>query len=380
MQVSQQSPFQERLAPLTNHFAPARDMWAPVSFPASGTIGEYWACRNAATLQDMSGLRKFDIIGPDALRLLQLAMTRNIAKLAIWRGTYSLLCDAQGEVIDDGTLFRLSDALFRWCCGTEESGRWLSKLADQNGFQVRIHDLGNSLPNLALQGPKSREILSKVIFTQPHVPDLSQLNWFGATIGRLADRDGAPVFITRTGYTGELGYELFCAGNDALAIWDAIMAAGKDEGLIPMGSAALEILRQEAGLASASEFAAGSDAFESGLGFAVDMQKHEFIGKDALQKNQKAQRKQLCGLMVDCDDVPLHGSPVFIDERQIGVITSATYSPHFEKAIAMARLSTAVSETGTIVEIGQLDGRMKRLTATVGPLPFYDPKREKARA
>ena len=380
MQVSQQSPFQDRLAPLTNHFAPARDMWAPVSFPASGTMGEYWACRNAATLQDMSGLRKFDIIGPDALRLLQLAMTRNIAKLANWRGTYALLCDTQGEVIDDGTLFRLSDTLFRWCCGTEESGRWLTQLAADHDLQARIHDLGNSLPNLALQGPKARDILSKILFTQPHVPDLSQINWFGATVGRLHDREGAPLFVTRTGYTGELGYELFCATSDALAIWDAVMAAGKDDGLIPMGSAALEILRLEAGLASANEFASGSDAFEAGLGFAVDLQKREFIGKESLCHNQKAPKRHLCGLMVDCDDVPLHGAPVFIDERQVGVVTSATYSPHFETAIAMAHLARPVSDAGTCVEIGQLDGRMKRLKATVAPLPFYDPKRERARA
>ena len=380
MQISQPSPFHDRLEPLTNHFAPARDLWSPVSFPATGTIGEYWACRNAAALQDMSGLRKFDIIGPDAERLLQLAMTRDIAKLAVWRGTYSLMCDESGEVIDDGTLFRLAPHLFRWCCGTEESGRWLSQLVETHGWQVRIHDLGGALPNLALQGPKSRDILRKIVFTQPNVPALDHIKWFGVTVARLKDRDGAPFMLSRTGYTGELGYELFCAQSDALEIWDAIMEAGEGEGLAPMGSAALETIRIEAGLASAHEFAAGSDALEAGLGFAVDMRKTDFIGRAALERNAQAQRRVLRGLMFECDDVPIHGAPVFAGERQVGVITSATRSPHFECAIAMAQILVEHADLDINLDVGQLDGRMKRLKARVASLPFVDPKRERARA
>ena len=380
MQTSRPSAFHERLAPLTNHFAPARDLWSAVSFPATGTTGEYWACREGATLQDMSGLRKFDIIGPDAERLLQLAMSRNVSKLAVWRGLYSLLCDERGEIIDDGTLFRLAPQLFRWCCGSEESGRWLSQLADEKGWQVRIHDLGGSLPNLALQGPKSRDILRKIIFTQPHVPALDQLNWFGVTIARLHDREGASFMLARTGYTGELGYEIFCAERDALVIWDALIQAGADEGLVPMGSAALEMIRIEAGLAGAQEFSAGSDAIEAGLGFAVDMRKSEFIGRAALERNMSAQRRKLVGLTFECDDVPLHGAAIYQGERQVGVITSATYSPMFEHTIAMARVSIEVAEQGQTLEVGQLDGRMKRLKAVVSELPFYDPKRERARA
>ena len=380
MQMSKPSPFHDRLAKLTNHFAPARDLWAAVSFPDSGTIGEYWACREAATLQDMSGLRKIDIIGPDAERLLQYTMTRNVAKLAIWRGTYSLLCDETGAIIDDGTLFKMAPQLFRWCCGSEESGRWLAEIADKQGWQVRIQDLGGALPNLALQGPKSRDILRKVIFTQPHLPQLDQVTWFGATIGRLADREGAPFMVTRTGYTGELGYEIFCAETDALTIWDALMAAGSDDGLIPMGSDALDIIRIEAGLAGANEFTPGHDALEAGLGFAIDHSKSDFIGKQALARNSAAIRKVLVGLKCACDDVPPHGAPIFHGERQVGVITSATRSPKFECAIAFARVAIEHAAIGTNLEIGQLDGRMKRLEATVTEIPFFDAKRERARA
>ena len=129
MAISQESAFAPETSKLTKHFAPARDLWAPVSFPSTGAIGEYWACREAGTLQDMSGLRKYDIVGPDAERLLQRAMTRDVARLAVWRGTYALMCDETGAVIDDGTLFRLAPDLFRWCCGTEESARVKEKIA-----------------------------------------------------------------------------------------------------------------------------------------------------------------------------------------------------------------------------------------------------------
>ena len=381
MAISEDSAFHARLAPLTEHFAPARDLWAPVSFPAVGTIGEYWACREAVTIQDMSGLRKYDVIGPDAERLLQKAMTRDIAKLAVWRGTYCLMCDDAGSVIDDGTLFRLAPQLFRWCCGSEESGRALVGLADREGLQVRVHAMRNALPNLAVQGPKSRDLLRKIVFTQPHVPALDQLKWFGVTVARLGDREGVPFMLSRSGYTGELGYELFCAKSDAVALWDAVMEAGEEFGITPMGSAALEIIRIEAGLAAANaEFGPGVDALEAGLGFAVSLGKADFIGKAALERNAEAPRRVLKGLLFDCDDVPSHGATVYLGERPVGVVTSATRSPSLERAIAMARLAVEHAETGTALEVGQMDGRMKRLGASVTDIPFIDPQRTRARA
>ncbi len=381
MSISQESAFHDRLAPLTQHFAPARDLWAPVSYPAHGTLGEYWACREAVTVQDMSGLRKFDIVGPDAEALLQLATTRNVAKLPVWRGSYTLMCDESGSVIDDGTLFRLAPEIFRWCCGSEESGRVLQELADARGLQVRVHALRGTMPNLAIQGPKSRDLLRKIAFTQPHVPSLDHLKWFGVTVARLNDREGAPFMLSRSGYTGELGYEVFCSKSDAVAIWDAVMAAGEEFGIAPMGSAALDIIRIEAGLAAANaEFAPGVDAFEAGLGFAVDLTKSDFTGKSALQRNARDPRRVLKGLLIGCDDVPAHGAPVYAGERQVGVVTSAIRSPMLEHAIAMARLSVEQAENGTQLEIGQLDGRMKRLCATVSDIPFIDPQRKRARA
>ena len=353
----------------------------PVSYPSVGTIGEYWACRNAVTVQDMSGLRKYDIVGPDAERLLQRALTRDVAKLSVWRGTYTLMCDDSGTVIDDGTLFRIGPDLFRWCCGSEESGRVLTELAQREGLQVRINAMRNALPNLALQGPKSRDLLRKITFTQPTVPSLDHLKWFGVTVARLHDREGRPFMLSRSGYTGELGYELFCAKSDAVALWDAIMEAGEEFGLTPMGSAALNIIRIEAGLAAGdAEFAPGVDAFEAGLGFAVDLNKADFTGKAALQRNAADPRRVLKGLIFDCDDVPAHGAPVLSGERQVGVITSATRSPTYECSIAMARIAVEHAANGTELEVGMMNGRMKRLGATVTDIPFVDPQRKKARA
>ena len=207
------------------------------------------------------------------------------------------------------------------------------------------------------------------------------MRWFGATVARLHDRDGAPFFLTRTGYTGELGYEIFCSAADAIAIWDALAEAGRTHGLTPMGSDALEVIRIEAGLAApGSEFAAGIDAMEAGLGLAVDMNKSDFVGRAALERNAASARRVLKGLDFECDDIPAHGAPIYTGERQVGVVTSATRSPTLERAIALARLSVEHSADETVLEAGQLDGRMKRLKGKVTSIPFVDPRRERARA
>ncbi len=343
MSISQPSAFQDRLEPMTRHFAPARDLWVPVNFAATGTLGEYWACRDAVTVQDMSSLRKYDIVGPDAEALLQQATTRNVGKMAVWRGSYTLMCDEAGTVIDDGTLFRLGPDLFRWCCGAEESGRVLESLAEKMGLQVRIHALGSAMPSLAIQGPKSRDLLKRIVFTQPHVPDLEQLKWFGVTVGRLNDREGAPFMLSRSGYTGELGYEIFCARADALAIWDAAMEAGEDLGVTPMGTEALGIIRIEAGLAAAgAEFAPGIDAFEAGLGFAVDLNKPAFTGREALLRNSESPRRVLKGMLLASSDVPHHGSPVLDGERQL----ASSRQPRARPALGIQlQLCVSVSNT-----------------------------------
>jgi len=174
----------------------------------------------------MSSLRKFDVLGPDAEALLQNALTRDITKLSVNRGVYALICDDRGTVLDDGTLFRLSSDTFRWCCGSDESGLQLKQLAETAGLNVWIKSLYSAMPNLAIQGPNSRELIKRIAFTQPSVTSADNLKWFGSTVSRLYDRDGEPFQLTRSGYTGELGYEIFCHSNSALPIWDALIKEG----------------------------------------------------------------------------------------------------------------------------------------------------------
>ena len=186
----------------------SRDLWLPAYYDATGTVEEYWACRNTATLQDMSSLLKYDVLGPDAEALLQHCLTRNVAKLSQHRGFYALMCDQRGSVIDDGTLFRLEPTAFRWCCGSSNSALHLKEQAEKLGLNARVLTLGHKMPNLALQGPKiSRHFCARWCLHSPRAPPLDNLKWFGFTIARLHDREGPMFMLCRTGFTGELGYE-----------------------------------------------------------------------------------------------------------------------------------------------------------------------------
>ena len=379
--MTKHTPFHARTSKLTSTYGVARELWMPSQFDATGTVEEYWATKKAATLQDMSGLRKVDVVGPDALELLQVCLTRDVSKLSVHRGFYALMCDARGSVLDDGTLFRLEDTAFRWFCGADNSALHLREQAERLGLKAKVMPIGERMPNLAFQGPKSRDILREVVFTHPNRPSLDNLKWFGFTIARLRDRDGPAFMLCRSGFTGELGYEIFCDKNDAIEIWDALVEAGAPHGLVPMGGAALDILRIEAGLMiSGAEFGPDVDAMEAGLGFAVDFAKSEFIGKTALERNAKAVRRKLVGLHFSGNEAPEHGDTVFVGREQVGIITSGCVSPHFGRAIAMARVAIENSDLGNEVEVGKLDGHMKRLPAHIVDLPFLDPKREKARA
>ncbi len=379
--LTEHSAFHERTSALTRNFGVARDVWLPMSYESTRAVEEYTACREAVVIQDMSSLRKFDVLGPDAEKLLQRALTRDMNKLSVNRGVYALMCDKTGRVIDDGTLFRLGGETFRWCCGSDDSGSQLRKIAKAEGLNVWIKSLFSAMPNLAIQGPKSRELMKRIAFTQPHQTDVEQLRWFGSTVARLYDREGAPFHLTRSGYTGELGYEIFCGPDSALPIWDALMIEGEDLGITPMGLQALETIRIEAGLMAANaEFTVDVDAYEAGLGFAVDLNKADFIGKEALERNQEQPRRVLTGLKFASHETPIQGDGVFVGRQQIGVITSATSSPALECAIAMARIAVEYAQSDDKLEIGKLDGHGKRLEAERCSIPFVDPSRSRARA
>ena len=385
--MTKESPFHSRTSKLTRDYRAAKDFWIPGSYTASGVLEEYWACREAATLQDMSQLGKVDIAGPGAEALMDHALTRDIRRVAVGQVVYSPMCRATGAMFDDGTLFRLSPNAFRWMAGDAQAADWLRELAASLDLEVQVRTATSSLCNLAVQGPKSREILSSLIWTSDAHPRLEELKWFRFLVGRIGDFNGPAVLVSRSGFTGELGYEVFTSPGDAPAVWDAILEAGAPQGMIPMGLDALDILRIEAALPVAGhEFDENTDPFEAGAGFAVPLKKKErdFVGRDALLRNAAAQRHQLAGLVISGQDCPDHGDPVFRGRTQVGIVTSACRSPQLGQPVALARVAVEALQVSGEEEaeftIGRLDGRLKRLAARSVDLPFYDPQKLRPRS
>jgi aminomethyltransferase len=382
-QMTRETGFHPRTSALTRHFVVAKDCWVPAAFLNEGAVAEYWATREVATIQDLSQLRKFDIAGPDAERLLDWVLTRDIRKVGQGQVVYAATCRPTGAMFDDGTLFRLGPNTFRWMCGDAQAGEWLREQATAKGLNAQVRNVTDSLNNVAVQGPRSREILAEIIWTPDDQPKLLELKYFRFLVGRIGGYMGIPVVVSRTGYTGELGYEVFCSPKDAIAVWDAIMEAGASKGLKPMGAQALDLLRIEAALPSAgAEFGEEIDPFEAGCGFAVPLDKKpgDFVGRDVLVKRQSAPHRELIGLKLDGREGARHGDGVYLGKTRIGVVTSACISPSIGTGIAMARVQTGQISAGVRIEIGSLDQHQKRLLAIVVPLPFYDPEKKRPRA
>ena len=364
-------------AALTRNLVEYRGYWLPQDYAGVGAIEEYWACRQKAVVIDLSPLRKFEITGPDAEALMQYALTRDVKKLGVGQVVYSAMCYPHGGMIDDGTLFRLGRDQFRWIGGEDFGGVWLREQAEKLGLKVMIRSSTDQLHNLAVQGPNSREIIKRIFWTPPVQATADELGWFRFSIGRIA---GAPVVVSRTGYTGELGYEIFCHPKDCTAVWDAVWAAGADLGLRPMGLAALDMVRIEAGLIFAGyEFTDQTDPFEAGIGFTVPLKSKpdDFIGRDALIRRKEHPMQRFVGLEIDAAVNVSHGDGIHQGRAQVGVITSSVRSPILGKNIALARLDVAHAALETAVEVGKLDGQQKRLSAKVVGLSHYDPKKSR---
>ncbi|MBB96076.1 MAG: aminomethyltransferase [Rhodobacteraceae bacterium] len=381
VEETKQTGFHECFARHTRDFVEYHGYWLPNCFPGVGSLGEYWACREKAAIMDLSPLRKYEVTGPDAEALMQLCATRNVAKLAVGQVVYTAICADHGGMIDDGTIFRMGDHAFRWIGGTDDSGLWLREMAEKHGLNAHVRNATDQLCNVAVQGRLSRAILASIFWTPPLQPTVEELGWFRFTIARIGGYDGVPVVISRTGYTGELGYEVFCHPKDATAVFDAIWEAGQPMGMQPLGLAALDMLRIESGLAFAGhEFDDQTDPFEAGIGFTVPLKNDvQFIGRPALETRKASPQKKLVGLEIEANEVPGHGDCVRLGRVQVGVITSATRSPILDKTIALARVFADHAEPGTDLEVGQLDGHQKRLKAKVVPFPHFDPTKSRAK-
>lgn len=382
--LTSHSGFGPRTTALTDRFADVHGTWIPEGFTAGGVgaLDEYRACRERGAVMDLSALRKWEVLGPGAEALLQRVCTRDIRKLAVGQVTYTALCHETGGMIDDATVMRLGEDRFRFVGGNPADGAWLREHAAAIPDKVLVKDASDELHNLAVQGPRSRDLLAGLVWTAGGQPEVAALGWFRCVVGRLHGPKGTPIIVSRTGYTGELGYEVFCHPSDAPHLWDALLEAGAPLGVAPIGWDAIDLLRIEAGLILAGhEFDDETDPFEAGIGFAVPLnQPEDFIGKAALVERAAHPRQQLVGLLLDSDEVVGHGAHVYVGRQRVGVVTSGCRSPHLRRSVALARVAVQHAEAGGRLEVGLLDGHRKRLPCEVTSIPFYDPQKTRPRS
>jgi aminomethyltransferase len=358
---------------------------------------EYYAIRSSAALIDVSPLFKYEIQGPQASELVNRIIPRDISKCSIGQVLYTPWCDDHGKVIDDGTVARLADDRFR-ITSAESNLAWFQDCG--RGYQAEVIDGSDQLAVLAIQGPNSRKILRAILLGE-RIEELGFYRLFETRFGDI------PVTISRTGYTGDLGYEVWVEPNFATQIWDLLMDAGSGYGLTPTGMVALDIARIEAGLllidvdyiSSRNALIQGqkSSPYEIGLGWTVDLERSRFIGRKALADELAAGIKwRLIGLDIHwpslekeygrLDLVPQVAGrasrsaiPVFHDGRQIGQATSHTFSPILKKYVAIASLESRFASPGRTVEIEiTVEYVRRRAKATVVRLPFFNPPRKKA--
>jgi aminomethyltransferase len=380
--LTKETAFHSRTSALTKSFVEYRGYWLPHCFNNEGGIAEYWACREKVALMDLSPLRKWEVLGPDAEMLMQKTVTRDVRKLAVGQVVYTALCNETGGMIDDATVFRLGQDNFRFVGGDEYDGVWLRELADRDNLRAWVKPATDQLHNLALQGPASRDALKQIVWTPPTQPGLEELKWFRFLVGRIGDFNGIPIIVSRTGYSGELGYEIWCHPSDGEPVWDAVWGAAEPLGCKPLGLEALDMLRIESGLIFAGyEFDDQVDPFEAGIGFTVALANEEdFIGRDALIERSQHPQRKLVGLELEGNEATGHGDEVYVGRRRVGVVTSGTRSPLLKRSIALCRMAVQYAEIGTDVEVGKLDGLQKRIPAKVVRFPFYDPDKTRPRS
>jgi len=358
---------------------------------------EYNAIRNAAALIDISPLFKYRLSGKDATRLVDRVITRDMRKVKVGQVIYTPWCDENGKVIDDGTVSRLEENTYRWTAA-DPSLRWFTQNA--TGMDVSIEDISETVAALALQGPTSARLLKSLVSGAA----IEDLKYFRVTKASLA---GVPVEISRTGYTGDLGYEIWVPAEQAVKVWDALIDAGGAFDIHPAGMLALDVARIEAGLLlidvdfNSSKKALIEDQkyspFELGLGRLVSLDKNRFVGQAALiAESKRGSAREIVGLEIDWPQVerlyeavglppavsPIASRvavPVFSEGRQVGKATSSTWAPTLKKMIALATVESDYTKPGTKLQFEiTVEAVRHRVAARVVKTPFFNPKRKTA--
>jgi aminomethyltransferase len=339
--------------------------------------GEHIATRTACNLWDESPLRKWDIRGPDALKLADVLFTNDMASLEIGQVRYGPLCDEQGKMIMDGTIFHVEPDHCLSITSYDSDVEWFRKVASDHGLDVQVEDRTAQMPHLQVQGPKSRDVLAPIT----EGADVHSLRYFrfvpeGIRVG------GVSCWLSRTGYSGELGFELYCAPEDADRLWSAVLEAGRQHGIRPIGLSAIETLRIESGLLfpDIDYFPHETDPFEVRLDGVIKLDKPgDFIGREALRAiAAEGTPRLLTTLRIEGEEVPEYGATVTNDGREVGVVRSPCQSPTFDmQVIAMAALDRELVRDRQRVEVAVGDGVAG---ATVAPFPIHDTQKRRPRS
>jgi aminomethyltransferase len=332
-------------------------------------IEEYWAMRRAAGLWDVTGEEPIEVSGKEALSVLNELVPRDLARLRDGRCLYSVMCYDYGGILEDGVIVRFGPERLWWVGGPAPAEQWI--YAHALGREAGVRSRLNEVHVCSVQGPRSRDILQRVCES-----DLSRLPYYGVIETKVC---AVPVVVSRTGYTAELGFDIYVDVGRGAALFGELWEAGKPCGLALCGSRALAIRRTEAGILDiGAEFDWTTNPYEVGLGWMVDLGKPRFRGRDALAAvRERGVERRLVGLRLGSERVPLHADRVSAGGRPVGAVTSAVRSPALDGVIAMAMVAVGAAEEGTEIEV---ESAGERLGGVVVRLPFLDPERRLARA
>jgi aminomethyltransferase len=367
--VSKETAFYPRLQALTDEWMDLFGYWAPTV--VTDTEEEYRAVRETAGLMDFTMLRKVDLDGPGALELVNSIVTRDVSKLTPGHIAYGALTDDDGKMVDDCTTMMRARDHVRFCGANDRDYEIFAAAAEGSGVQVREHT--DATPHLCLQGPKSREILQGLTSS-----DLSKETFPYYTFREDVEIAGVPVFMTRLGYTAELGYELWVDRDRAFDLWDALLEAGEPQGMKLIGMIALDLFRIEGGfIIGGIEYDATVSPYECGLGWSVDLDKGDFQGRDALAGDEEATQLRLTSVVLEGGGDEASGAPLWVDDEEVGLVTQAVVSPYLGgKTLGLAKIRKDLREPGrnVLAQVGD-----EQVPGEVVGHPVYDPKRTRAK-
>jgi aminomethyltransferase len=367
--VSKETAFYPRLNALTDEWMDLFGYWAPTV--VTDTLEEYRAVRETAGLMDFTMLRKVDLEGDGALELVNSVVTRDVSKLTPGRIAYGALTDENGKMVDDCTTMLRSPDRVRFCGANDRDFEIFTAKAEGTGIVVR--EFTDAMPHVCVQGPKSREILQAVANQ-----DLSNDAFPYYTFREDVEITGIPVFMTRLGYTAELGYELWVDAGRALELWDAVVAAGEPHGMKVIGMVALDLFRIEGGfIIGGVEYDPTVSPYECGLGWSVDLDKGDFQGKEALARDRETTQLRLTSVVLEGGGDEASGGPIGVDGEEVGLVTQAVVSPYLGgKTLGLAKIRKDLNSPGQRIEV-QVGEEL--IGGEVVSHPVYDPERKRAK-